>query len=226
MKLSKGLFLALALPVLFYGCDSRTVNTSGIDNGTGVIPVDRVVVSLSNSAIYYSQNTLNTVVDTVTVRVLGAGNASVSGAAVSLNLSTSFGSLTPIGDSNSGYTANTSNADGVAKYVFRLLPDDQTVPLPPGYIHILSDAMSDAPIPVDLETPYVAEVAWADHRFAKAAIDAWDGKGTLVIVVDRMHVEGGLGVGWQAQRLTGSPVVQAMLANGESRCYAGDQLLP
>ncbi|MCA9785740.1 MAG: hypothetical protein KC488_04225, partial [Candidatus Cloacimonetes bacterium] len=125
MKLSKGLFLALALPVLFYGCDSRTVNTSGIDNGTGVIPVDRVVVSLSNSAIYYSQNTLNTVVDTVTVRVLGAGNASVSGAAVSLNLSTSFGSLTPIGDSNSGYTANTSNADGVAKYVFRLLPDDQ-----------------------------------------------------------------------------------------------------
>ncbi|MCA9490384.1 MAG: ChaN family lipoprotein [Myxococcales bacterium] len=109
---------------------------------------------------------------------------------------------------------------------YQPLPDDQTVPLPPGYIHILSDAMSDAPIPVDLETPYVAEVAWADHRFAKAAIDAWDGKGTLVIVVDRMHVEGGLGVGWQAQRLTGSPVVQAMLANGESRCYAGDQLLP
>lgn len=109
---------------------------------------------------------------------------------------------------------------------YQPLPADQSVPTPPGYIHVLSDAMGDAPIPVDLETSFVSEVAWADHRFARAAVDAWDGKGRLVILVDRMHVEGGLGVGWQAQRLTAAPVTQAMLANGDSRCYAGDLLLP
>ena len=30
----------------------------------------------------------------------------------------------------------------------------------------------------------------------------------------------------QAQRLTDHPVTAAMLANAETRCYAGDQLLP
>jgi uncharacterized iron-regulated protein len=105
-------------------------------------------------------------------------------------------------------------------------PADSALPLPPGYIHVLADPMGDNPVPVDLEAKYVEFVAWADHQLAADAIAAWDGQGALVIVVDRFHVEGGLGVQWQAQRLTDHPVVAAMLANGESRCYPGDQLLP
>jgi hypothetical protein len=124
MKLSGKLLCALALPVLFYGCDSRTVNTTDT-GGTGTTAVDRVVVSLSSNALFYSQTTLNTVVDTVTVRVLGAGNTAIDGAAVSLEMSSSFGSLSPIVDAENGLAANTSSADGVAKYLFRLLPDDE-----------------------------------------------------------------------------------------------------
>jgi hypothetical protein len=109
-------------------------------------------------------------------------------------------------------------------YVLR--PEDATLTVPPGYIHVLADAMGDAPVPVELEGPLVQTVAWADHRLAKAAIEGWSGEGALVIVVDRYHVEGGMGVQWQARTLTDSSVEAAILANADSRCYPGDKLLP
>lgn len=124
MKLSGKLLAALALPVLFHGCDTRTVNTTDT-GGNGTTAVDRVVVSLSSNALYYSQTTLNTVVDTVTVRVLGAGSTAIEGAAVGLEMSSAFGSLSPLVDAQLDLSANTTNADGVAKYLFRLLPDDE-----------------------------------------------------------------------------------------------------
>lgn len=105
-------------------------------------------------------------------------------------------------------------------------PPESALPLPPGYIHVLADPMGDNLVPVELESAYVEFVAWADHQLAQRAIDAWNGAGSLVIVVDRFHVEGGMGVQWQAQRLTDAPVSAAMLANAETRCYAGDRLLP
>ncbi len=106
------------------------------------------------------------------------------------------------------------------------LPEEVTLPLPPGYMHVLADTMVESPLPVELESSFVAEVAWADHRMAKSALAGWDGKGALVIVVDRFHVQGGLGVGWQAQRMTDAPVTAALLAAAEGICYAGDQTLP
>lgn len=109
---------------------------------------------------------------------------------------------------------------------WQLRPEGETVQLPPGYIGVLVDAMGDTPVPVDLETTTVETVSWADTRLAKAALDGWNGEGTLVVLVDRFHVEGGLGVQWQLQRLAQVPVDAAMLASGESRCYAGDRLLP
>jgi hypothetical protein len=45
-------------------------------------------------------------------------------------------------------------------------------------------------------------------------------------VVDRYHVEGGMGVQWQARTLTDKGVEAAILANADSRCYPGDKLLP
>ena len=129
------------------------------------------------------------------------------------------------------YAGLLETADDGAKLVaigqdYVLRPVDATVTVPPGYIHVLADAMGDAPVPVELEGTMAQTVAWADLRLAQAALGAWDGEGALVMVVDRFHVEGGLGVQWQAKTLTDKPVVAAMLANGESRCYPGDRLLP
>lgn len=105
-------------------------------------------------------------------------------------------------------------------------PAEVTVPLPPGYVQLLEAPMGETPIPVELESRYAEFVAYADHRMARAAVEAWDGKGVLVVVVDRFHVEGGLGVQWQAQTLTAAPVKGVLLANARSQCYKGDLVLP
>lgn len=103
-------------------------------------------------------------------------------------------------------------------------PADTPIPMPPGYLHVLLDAVGEHALPVDLEDDFVQLMAWKDHRMAQAAISQWDGQGVLVIVVDRLHVEGGLGVAWQAQRLTDRPVSAALLADGQSPCYANDRI--
>jgi uncharacterized iron-regulated protein len=108
---------------------------------------------------------------------------------------------------------------------YTLRPSEEAVPLPPAYITVLADPMGDNPVPPEMESGFAEFVAWADHRMARAAVEAWDGRGYLVILVDRYHVEGGLGVQWQAQRLTEAPVSAALLADAGSRCYRGDQLL-
>lgn len=107
-----------------------------------------------------------------------------------------------------------------------LKPKDAFVDLPPGYVAVLADAMGDSPVPVELETTTLETMAWTDLGLAKAALGAWDGQGVLVILVDRLHVEGGLGVAWQAQRQTEVPVTSALLAAAETRCYPGDRTLP
>ncbi|MEZ4235020.1 MAG: ChaN family lipoprotein [Myxococcota bacterium] len=104
-------------------------------------------------------------------------------------------------------------------------PEGEAVQVPPGYVQLLEDPMGENPIPVELESRYATFVAWADHRFADEALKAWDGTGALVIVVDRFHVEGGLGVQWQARTLTQAPVTGVLLAEADSRCYQGDLVL-
>ncbi len=109
---------------------------------------------------------------------------------------------------------------------YSLRPPAEQLPLPPGYLSVLADAMGDAPVPGELETTTLETMAWTDQSLARAALDAWSGEGVLVVIVDRLHVEGGLGVAWQAQRLTQVPVSAALLANAGTRCYAGDRFLP
>jgi hypothetical protein len=79
-------------------------------------------------------------------------------------------------------------------------------------------------MPVPLEAEFVQTVTWMDHRLARAAIEGWKGKGYLVIVADRTHVEGGKGIGWQAQRLTDAPVTTVLLS-GPGSCYDKDAYL-
>ena len=102
-------------------------------------------------------------------------------------------------------------------------PADAQFPIPPGYIHILGDAMGH-PVPVELESRFLQTVTWRDHAIARAATESWDGNGYLIILADRLHVEGGLGVSWQAARLTEAPVHAFVLANAVSNCYDGDKL--
>lgn len=104
-------------------------------------------------------------------------------------------------------------------------PEGALLPMPPGYIHVLADAMSDAPVPLELESRYVERVAWLDHRLAASALERWTGEGTLILLVDRLHVEGNLGAQWQAERLSEVPVRSALLANAGAACYPGDRVL-
>lgn len=101
-------------------------------------------------------------------------------------------------------------------------PPTSSIPIPPGYIHVLTDAMGEYPMPIEREGQFIQTVAYRDHSIASAAIQSWDRTGFLVILVDRLHVEGGLGVAWQAQRLTDAPVHAYVLAWAEAPCYPGD----
>jgi len=105
---------------------------------------------------------------------------------------------------------------------FTLRPSDQIVQSPPGFFQILADPMGDNPVPAELESKYVEFVSWAAHGLANTALSAWDGKGVLVIVVDRYFVEGGGGVPFQVQQLSQAKVSSAILVDAESRCYPGD----
>ena len=108
---------------------------------------------------------------------------------------------------------------------FELRPEDTTVALPPGYALVLTDAMGDSPVPMELEPRLVQTMAWHDHRMAASALAGWSGQGWLVVLVDRTWLEGGLGAQWQATRLTDASVDAVLLADAGSRCYRGDRLL-
>jgi len=102
---------------------------------------------------------------------------------------------------------------------------DELIPQPPAYMHVLADTMSGAPIPVELEGRFMAMVARHDHLLATAAIQSWSGDGALVIVADRLHVEGGKGVSWQAGLLQSAPVHNVLLARSDTPCFTGDLTL-
>lgn len=105
---------------------------------------------------------------------------------------------------------------------YGLRPADAEVPVPPYYTFQLSEALGDHGLPVDFEETYTAAMAWRGYAVAQASLAGWDGQGWLVVVADRALVEGGLGVGWQAQRQTEAPVRAALLANAGALCYPGD----
>jgi hypothetical protein len=104
-------------------------------------------------------------------------------------------------------------------------PEGAEVPIPPRYVDLLRDAMGGHPVPLGQESRFVEAMAWRDFAIAEAAIAGWDGKGWLVIVTGRGHVEGGKGVAWQAARLTDARVEAFVLARGqEPPCHPGDRI--
>jgi hypothetical protein len=103
-------------------------------------------------------------------------------------------------------------------------PKGTVVPRAPGYLQVLSDTMHGHFMPAELEPAFVQNVTWLDHRIATHAVENWNGKGFLVVVADRLHVEGGKGISWQLQRLVDHPVTIVNLA-GPGGCYDGDRYL-
>jgi len=104
-------------------------------------------------------------------------------------------------------------------------PTDVDFPVPGGYMPILRDAMAGHEMPLAMEARFVRTMAWSDHQMSQAALDAWDGRGYLVILVGREHVEGGKGVAWQAGLAVDDTVQAFVLAwGGEPSCYAGDRV--
>jgi hypothetical protein len=104
-------------------------------------------------------------------------------------------------------------------------PADAALAVPPVYIHVLADALGEGPMPAELETRFVEQVAWIDTQLATKALEGWNGEGFLVVLVDRLHVQGGLGVAWQLERLTELPVSAALLADAGTRCVESDRIL-
>ena len=106
-----------------------------------------------------------------------------------------------------------------------LRPSEAEYPVPRNYPALLAANSGDAPVPAELEERFAETVAWHDHSMAQAALEAWRGRGWLVLVVDRAWVEGGLGVPWQASRITDVPVQSALARKSGRYCYEGDRIL-
>jgi hypothetical protein len=104
-------------------------------------------------------------------------------------------------------------------------PPDVTLAVPPVYFHVLADALGEGPMPPELETRFVEQVAWIDQQLATKALEGWTEEGYLVVLVDRLHVQGGLGVAWQLERMTEVPVSAALLADAGTRCVESDRIL-
>ncbi len=107
---------------------------------------------------------------------------------------------------------------------YGIKPADAIVPVPSGYFFALSPTMGDAQVPVAFEETFVQAFAWRAHRIAANALAGWSGEGFLVILADRALVEGGLGVSWQAERLSEAPVRSIVLSNADSPCHPGDRV--
>ncbi len=105
------------------------------------------------------------------------------------------------------------------------VPEGVIVPLPPAYMHVLGDTMGENPVPVELEGRFSAMVAYTDHRVALRAVEAWDQHGFLLVLADRLHVEGAKGISWQMSLLTEVPASSVLLEASETPCYSGDLVL-
>jgi len=103
-------------------------------------------------------------------------------------------------------------------------PADAPLLVPPGYSFQLVPTMGGSPVPAALEETFAGAMAWRAAEIASRALGAWNGSGYLVIVADRALVEGGLGVSWQLQRQTETPVRAIVLADAAGPCLAGDRV--
>lgn len=97
--------------------------------------------------------------------------------------------------------------------------------LPPGYLDLWRPAMGGYPVPLGMEARFASSMASYERSLAEKALQGWKEDGYLVVVTGRGHVEGGLGVAWQAEQLTDVPVHAFVLkAADDPPCHAGDRL--
>ncbi len=103
-------------------------------------------------------------------------------------------------------------------------PDAERGPvqMPLGYFEVLRDGMAGADVPLRRQDTFLTWMAGQDRDIAATALDAWNGEGVLVLVVDRARVEGGYGVQWQADLLTDAPVMAVTTAWAKTPCYDDD----
>lgn len=104
-------------------------------------------------------------------------------------------------------------------------PDERDVPIPEGYAEQLAEAMEGHDMPAEVAARFTRSMAWRDLRIAEQAVEGWDGRGALVILTGRGHVEGGRGVTWQLDEFTDAPVRAALLDAEDATCEAGARAL-
>lgn len=108
---------------------------------------------------------------------------------------------------------------------WRTPPDAWTGAAPLAYINVLQQAMGDGPVPVAVEEPLLRRLSWHQAGIAKAAVDAWDKQGTLVIVADRTWVQGGYGIPFQLASLTDAPIDAVLLGDTQAACTDADRTI-
>lgn len=107
--------LVIGFALIWWACDGRTVTQSVGDNQQ----VSSVEVSVHESILYYSQSTRTAVQDTISILVLDENRSAMADIPVTCEIQSSFGGgLTPL-------TNRMTNSNGVAQYLFRVLPSDQ-----------------------------------------------------------------------------------------------------
>lgn len=98
-------------------------------------------------------------------------------------------------------------------------PDDARVDVPAGEPERLAELAGG--LPFGMRQRIARARSWSDDRIATAALNAWDGKGTLFVLVDRTRVAGRGGVAWHLRQRTEVEVRPVVLSWSDSACTAG-----
>jgi uncharacterized iron-regulated protein len=107
-------------------------------------------------------------------------------------------------------------------------PDGADVAIPEGYGEILAEAMGAHGASLDEagRARFARSMAWRDLRIGQLAVEGWDGRGVLVVLTGRGHVEREIGTPWQIRRFDERSVHAALLAPGDDgACAAGDRVV-
>ena len=106
-------------------------------------------------------------------------------------------------------------------------PEGREVPIPEGYEEVLAAVLAaHGGTPDDaMKARFTRSMAWRDLRIGELALAGFDGRGVLVVLTGRGHVEGGRGTPWQLTKLGAPPIHAALLAQPEAACEPGDRVL-